>query len=426
MGMTQASRRTPPHRGPKREGFLYVAVLFTTLILVTVVATAMQITTQRTQSSVAPAMRQAVQRAAESEIHRLAVLMRNNVDWRTTHSNNVFSEWRSSENQSIFGEIQVRHRYVDSDGDLTDSNGDSVELHVHAKNADTEIAISVKLVSDPEPYEFLSNSVTATNDLEVKDDGMLTCDQPVVINDDCLKVNSGTVTAPKILVGANVTATIRGELGTVTAFTEIDLVQAYASVAEPINTHNITNKVISSTHNPFGSVSPIGVYKIDAKDQTVRISNSRIEATIVILDARKVQISKGIVWECPAGADAIIVSKQTLEFNDLDPTLDENESSENFNPTSTPYREDQSDSDQDDVYPQTLRGLIYSLKEVRFQQTNDHPVHINGGIYGKNVRVEGRVRVSSMEDLPANPSLRLRKPIAMQFARGSWRQIETP
>ena len=186
MGIVVQQRRSFLKRRTRsnRSGYLYIAVLFTTLILITIVSAAMRVSALRTKSEVSPALRQAVLRAAESEVHRLAVKMRTDTTWRTANGHNVFSSWRTSGSSSIFGNISVRHRYLDTDGDLADGLDDPVELQVHTKHQGAETAISVKMVSDPQPYGFLKNSITTINDLQVNSGAMITCGGPAGVGDD--------------------------------------------------------------------------------------------------------------------------------------------------------------------------------------------------------------------------------------------------
>ncbi len=435
MGVTKHSFRSSRRRRSYRAGYLYIAVVFTTLILVTIVATAINVSTLRTKTEVSPWMRSAVLRAAESEIHRIAVTMRDNASWRWSNQNNVFSTWRASGNTSVFGEVLVRHRYLDVDGDLTDSLEDAVELQVHAKNMDAETAISVNLVSDPQPYEFLQNSTTTLGDLEVNSQAMITCGSAVHVGDDFQGSNSGVLATRLLKVVGSVSAPVRGDVESGDNVSLVNLVPRFVLAGEVMDTNmipmvggklRIEDELISPANNPFGAVSPDGIYVINAGGAPVRISNCRIVATLVIQQAASVQVRKGIVWECPVEGGALLVTTAPVELMNIDATLDESLHGVNFNPSTTPYRDNQSNATTLDLYPQTLRGWIHTTDDFVVNQPADKPLNVLGGIYADKMTVTGRLRIQSYRELRTNPSSLLRWMVPMQFDRGTWRRIETP
>ncbi len=119
-------------------------------------------------------------RFAESEIHRQAAIMRTSSLWRSSETNNVFSNWHpiTANGVDVTGTSLVRHRFNDTDGLLADDLTDTVELTVHAKVGRSEAAITVRLESDPAPLNLLRYSVTAADDIQFESGGALSCEAP--------------------------------------------------------------------------------------------------------------------------------------------------------------------------------------------------------------------------------------------------------
>jgi hypothetical protein len=130
-------------------------------------------------------------------------------------------------------------------------------------------------------------------------------------------------------------------------------------------TRYIENVLLGSSSNPFGSkiVSPNGIYTIDASGQDLLIRDCRINGTIVVLNANKVELENSISWE-PAGRNfPAVISNAPLEDHTITATLSESTIGVNLNPTAAPYL-GSSNTNASDSYPCVITGAMISTRDV--------------------------------------------------------------
>ena len=409
--------------------------MFTSLLLVVVVAASMSLTLSRSRRATDAAERDEVCRAAESEIFRLAATMRESADWRTALNSGQFSARRDSLVASVFGPITVRHSFTDTDGDLTDGETDSVELLVHAVSANAEMAIAVQLEWDPGPLDFLSHAVSAEDDIRIKSGGSLACERSVRTGDDCRIDNNCILATPTLQYHDELTGYLRGDSIVAGQVPLHDLVAGYQLVGTEIDlgslpfsngAYQIQGCLLSPSDNPYGTADAAGIYFIDADGSKIDISNCRIAATLAIADCNKVNISGGVVWEYPINADAILVTDGEITVEDLEANLDESVLGVNFNPASTPYRVDVSNATMTDVMPSVLRGVIQTSQDLYFKQDGQEPLRIFGCLACSKLQVAGDVRIFPLDEIYENPPPQLSSTVPMRFVHGSWRRAATP
>ncbi len=421
------------------SGFLYVAVLFTTLLVMVVVSAALSISTSNLRGETDRTSRGEALRLAESAIQRQAAIMRTSSQWRTDSTNNVFSNWYglTLNGQNITGSSQIRHRYYDSDGDLADDFTDPVELTVHVKVGRSQRAVSVQFASDPEPFDLLDYAVTASRDLRIESNGALSCERAVQVDADGTGSNAGILTAPRLHCSGSVDFTLRGDLSPSSVVLPAnDVLAKYIELGTQIPTAPIPrsggdwiirDRVLSPTVNPFGPLDSNGIYWFDAGGDTVIISHCRFDATLAIRDAGEILVEGGIAWSYPTSADAILVSDSRIRFQNMQPWLVESDRSVNFNPPASPYRGSMSNNTLIDTYPTEFRGVIYTTDNLRMDPLSpNRNLHVTGALIGDEVRIEGAVTVTQLRDLNSMPSAGLSDPTPMRFVRGTWRRIPTP
>jgi hypothetical protein len=124
----------------------------------------------------------------------------------------------------------------------------------------------------------------------------------------------------------------------------------------------IDRVVLTKGNNPFGSgtTNSQGIYIIDCLGNDITIQNSRLEATLVLLNAGSgSSVDGSIHWE-PAAANfpALMVAGNMTFSWEGDALLSEVVLGVNFNPPTAPY-EANSDSDTGDTYSGVIKGLIY-------------------------------------------------------------------
>ena len=427
-------RRVTTHR---RSGYLYLAVLFTSLIIAAVATASLSLSTANNRSEINRANRLSAVRLAESELHRIAAQIQDSDEWRTAATNNVYSTWVDLGANGVISSdaAQVRHRFTDVDGSLDDDNSDNVVLTAHAKVGNSNAGVSVELEPRLDPLPILNYGVTVANDMWIENNGTLSVQRPVQVGDDCDTLTSGALTTPRLECSSSVGIDLRGDLASANLDLPSDVIVDYGANATTIpvfslplvgSFREIRNQVLSSTTNPFGgNLDTNGVYQINANGQSIRIASSRIQATLVITNANVIEITSSVSWSYPTTPGAILVSDSVINFVDIDPILDEATQNVNFNPTSTPYR-GVADTDTNDIYPTELRGMIYTTNDLNVLSVTQGRLQITGGIVCGDLRIESHVSVNQLDELLDSPPLPLSNLTPMQFIHGTFRRVAVP
>ena len=415
-----------------------MAVLFTTLIVMVSVTAALSISTASLRSEANLNQRADALRLAESETQRLAIMMNQNSDWRATANNDTFTAWYSPTIDGLANmQKQVRYRLKDMDGDLNNNVFDEVELTVHARVEDSEVALTITMESDPQPLELLAYGVTSGDDIRCESGGAISSENAIQVAEDCKTNSWGFLTTPSLECNGRVEVSLRGDRTTSNvAMPDYDVVQRYTAVGTEISSLSvprvggdlsIQDVVLSAASNPYGSEDASGIYWIDAQYKRVVISNSRIDATLAILNATEIEVSGGIVWTYPTTPDVILATNSTIAFTDINGVLSENARGVNFNPSSTPYRGTFSNGNLTDSYASELRGIVYSSSEIVFDPlTDDSALRIVGSVICNELRCDGIVSVTQFDEAIRTPPLGLLDPVPRRFVRGSARRIESP
>ena len=420
------------------DGYVYVAVLFTTLIVMATVAASLSISTANLSSQANRGRRIEALQMAESEIHRLTAEMQTSGQWRTNASNDQFTGWRDWTVGTATGSVrEVRHRFHDPDGSLDDDDRDSVELTVHARIDETESAVMVRLEPDPQPLGLLAYAVTASDDLEFESGGTLVTERSVQVFDDCKTNSSGLLVTPRLECNGLVQMSLRGDLAIASVATPTySVIDRYKvagtqilATSVPISggEYLIEDVVLSPNSNPFGSNDAAGIYWLNAGDQTVRINHCRLDATLVIENAAEIFLSGGINWSYPDSAEAILVSDAPITLQNVESHLSESDRGVNFNPYGSPYRETLSNGTNTDIYPTELRGFVYSTHNIKIESlVADATLPIVGSVLGRDVIIEGRVTVRHLDEWMETPPIGFADRVPMRFVRGTMRRIASP
>ncbi|QDT06767.1 hypothetical protein K227x_51830 [Rubripirellula lacrimiformis] len=434
-----AGPRPTGNRSRPRQGYLYVAVLLTSLVVSSLLAAALTVSTATLSGQSDIEDRGRAIRLAESEMHRLASTMRVSTLWRTANISGDFSTWRTWSSGAVVlsgPPGQVRYRYTDLDGDLADDPRDDVELTVHTKVGRAEYAVSATLQWDRVPYRWLNYDVTSFDNLGFQYWSTLSTEGPTQVAGDCTATLGGYLMTPQLECNGSVSSTLQGtqvagNIGSPPA----DLVGQYelagtvvlrGSIPVISSNHTIQKCVLSPTSNPFGAANAEGVYNIDMQNQKLVIQDCRISGTLAIRNASEIVIRNGVHWSYPTTADAILVTDSPVTITGIDRSFGEADLNVNFNPTSTPFR-GTSDIEKDDLYSSEFRGVIYSSSTATLEATDgDWNLIIIGAVVANGISVTGHASIFKLHELSDDPADRLCDPNPMRFVRGSWRRIDSP
>ena len=423
----------------ERSGYVYLAVLFSALIVSAAVAAALSVSTANVKSQVDRDNRSIASRFAEAELHRQAARLSADPTWRDNHSNGAYSEWWDVTGllTTSSDRAMVRYQVSDEDGDLSDDASDLVQLTAHARIGDSESAVTVTLEPGYKGLELLENSVTASDDIRIEYRSSVVCNRNARAIDDCKTSSSGLLVAPRLFTGDRLSTQLRGEHSTgVPTMPSHDVVDVYVQEGTQINASSLpllsgrlvlSNVLLTAADNPFGSPDSDGIYWIDGGGATLEIANCRFGCTLAVKNVAYTVISGAVVWEPATNPEAILVSSSSIAISGIDPQLDEVALSKNFNPPSSPYRGSESNSTISDSFPTEFRGLIYSPSDIYVLATNNgEPVRLNGPVIGHDVVFFHDVQIMDLPDITDRPPRGFINPVAMRFIHGSMRRVPTP
>ena len=190
---------------------------------------------------------------------------------------------------------------------------------------------------------------------------------------------------------------------------------------------SIQSVVVSPSANPYGAVDADGIYWIDAEGQQLRISNSRLNAVIAVRDASRILVTGAMNWQHPGETGVILVTNAPVDFDAIEPTLDEPSLAANFNPPSSPYRGKESNLTLSDQFPTELRGVVYSSNNIRVGPTSDgQPLAITGSVICNDLRLYHSLQVRALDEVLSEVPIGFADPSQYRFRSGTFRRVTAP
>jgi hypothetical protein len=363
---------------------VYVAVLGVALIVSMIGLATLHVERVRLRVTAGRDALAMAQMAANSGVELAFARLKADANWRTTYVNN--QDVPASGWTALGSTAQFKYSLVDPDGSLSDNDNDSVKIRAVGVSGDATCVATV--LAEPGRPGLTSLDVTlhAGGKVTIQNQSTFSCNQPVSSNDE-IEINPGILgllLASRVDGDAWSTGPISGGVtGTkyqnqsparempdpsaafdyyLSAGTWIDI----ASIPSRI----INRALISSKSNPYGPVNPQGIYIIDCKGLSLVIRDSRIHATIVLLNASATpQLDNTLHWE-PAAANypALMVQGHLQMRWDGGIQLSETVQTTNFNPAGTPYLNG-TDNDVLDLYPGVIKGLVYVTGNLTIDDT---------------------------------------------------------
>ncbi|MDP1563039.1 MAG: hypothetical protein Q8M16_16800 [Pirellulaceae bacterium] len=410
----------------RRQGFSYIAVLGTSLIVGTMALGSLSVLRIQSRASL-----DAINSIKARENGRTAVELgrynfTNDPNWRTTFSNGQLFTNRSTGNGTMSATIQDP-----VDNNLGNHPHHPVRLQITANQGRAVQKFEVDIAANPVPLEVLKNAVHSWTNLQIQSTGTLAVyGAPVGIN--------GSLTNDNVIDG-DVLATAISKQGTVTgsvtnAAPILDLpadsiVTKYLEIGtEFTNRVNlIENAVIAPGFNSFAPLNSGGVY-IVRPTSNMEIRNTRIHGTLIVVmpsTGHRLTIGENVFFQ-PAvpGYPALIVQGHLdLSYRSDGEILSESVLATNFNPAGAPY-EGSSDTDTIDSYPSEIRGLIYVTRRLRWYNNGLlRGSVLSEGQGGNGIEIHGTPRVLYDPYLFHAPAPWLTKQVNMIPVTGTWKQV---
>ncbi len=349
----------------KKHGSIYVAVMGTAMIISIIALAALHASRAEVEQLTGADRIAAAEALSQSAVELALARLANDPAWRTTYTSGVEvpagSSWLS------LGAGDVKFILTDADGNLNDDNKDSVTLSGVGRRGDATSVTTVTLQPGGAALNCLDAAMHAGGG--VGNIGQtITCNQMLSANDDVITF-TGTFASDVWSTGAIVGAvtgtkyqyqTPAREMPDPNTLFDYYLANGTSISIASIPSNTIDNAVLSVSNNPYGAANPQGIYVIDTQGQTLKIQNSRIEATLVIISpGNTTQIDRRIHWEPPSPSLPALLIRGSVEMKWYGGTpLSEATQGVNFNPAGTPYL-GVADNDASDTYPPVIKGLVY-------------------------------------------------------------------
>jgi hypothetical protein len=379
------SPASPAPKAKHRRGALYVAVLGVAMIVSLIALAGIHL--GRVETDVLSGAEQVAQAEllAQSAVEIALARIKTNSSWRTTYASGTevpSSGW------TTLGGGGVRFALVDSDGNLADDLRDSVTVRGIGRYGEATQVVTVQIHPAGDALDCLDFAVhssgTLTNISTITTDSVVTCNSNIAnsgatINGDAWATGTinGTVSG-----ASNPNMTPARQAPNTESVWEYYLANGTYIDVDDIPANTIALAVISPLSNPYGAENSQGIYIIDCHGELLTITNSRIQATLVVINSNPGVVLQGALnWEPPAAHMPALMVAGNLQLNWAGGTpLTELTLLTNFNPSGGLLL-GLLDLDILDTYPGTITGLVYASGNI--WASND--VVITGGLVANGV-----------------------------------------
>ena len=419
---------------PTRNGFLYLAVLFTSLIVMATTIAAFSISTNRLRGEASQIDASSALRAAEAESHRIASLLSTaDLSWRTTSTSGLISSWRAGDDGAM-----LCSQLVDVDANLSDDPADLVEVSCYASIGRARRGVAYKLQPVAKPLPILDFCIVSSGGVNVTAGGSLACTGKVRSGASVVVAAGAVASASQWHATTTIQSTARGEKitsGATIAIPASTITSSYIAIGTEIplsslllasGVRRLQKTILTATSNPFGAADSDGVYWINGSGLPVTVSECRIEATLVIINSSQVTIADANVWKAPVEGGAALVTTAPIAMDQCVVVLRESTTSVNYNPASIPFR-GVADNDMADRYQSCIEGLVYTPTIFEWRANNArNGMLLKGTIVCGNAIIGGLMSIEDDRRSQSNPPLGFRVYDSMRFVRGSWRSVQVP
>lgn len=363
----------------QRGGYLYIAVLITTTIVAVIGLAASSVAHLEMNTVGQSSNLSQAQALARTAIEEALLRINNDSTWRTTFSHNTETP---NPAEAVSGGT-IAFKLIDSDGDLADDLSDSVELVGIGRVGSTTAVERVRLYPTGQALTCLEASLCCEADIKPEFSADPTTNQFVSSNSNVMATSSGTSIVGSAQAAGTVSGTVTGTSTsgiTPRQMPGSDVFEYYKDNGTWIEFSSLAfgkleQVVLSPNSNPFGmTTNAEGIYVIDCEGGNIEVKNCRIVGTLVLLNPGSgCRVSSAVRWDTVVPNYPALLVDGNIELRHSSSNLDENTHGINFNPPGTPY-EGTSDSDQSDLYPSGIRGLVFVNGQLGNASSGGNPV----------------------------------------------------
>jgi hypothetical protein len=290
-------------------------------------------------------------------------------NWRTTWPNGA---WLSDE---TLGDGTFTLEGTDpQDGDLTDSEFEPLILTGTGMSGIARHKAQVTLVPVIEPFAALNCGLHASGTVTVDSGKSITVTGASLSTNGILDVGGtvdGDAEADTVQGSGSVTGSTTAPAGA-KPLPPGDIVTTYANRATALPSPGAMDKIVLGPgYNPWGPADPNGLYYIDTGGSDLTIQNSRIYGTLVVRAGAGTLFLDSAVFAHSYRPDfptLLVDGDVVLSYQSSTIALSEAGNGANYNPSGAPYG-GQSDSDQADVYPNEVQGLVHVIGSLVLRQS---------------------------------------------------------
>ena len=398
----------------KNRGSLYFLTLASALILVALVLGTVSIIMQFRQYSRTSFQGELAQHYAQHGINHALFFTNIEPNWRNMLTSGIWLQ------DIAVDQATYTVEGIDTvDGDLATGANDPILFISTATVDGVSRSVQVQVTQETTPHELFNYAVAAGGNIDINNHARINGNITTNIDVDKTGADTwifGDVEAVGIITETNNVSGTITEGADPKDFPDYNAIFTYYQAhATPIAyTPLIEDKLISHINNPYGPVNPDGLYKINCANQKIVIKDCRIVGTLVLINPKSDStIEAAINWQ-PARPDypALIIDGIFTIKPDKD--LDEAQRNTDF---SLPA--ESGAGSITDVYPNEIRGLIYSNNTL---------------VVDKDFTLQGTIISDGMVDLKSNaavtydPSILDNPPpgfskTLLQPVPGTWREL---
>lgn len=421
-------------RGPRRCGALYVAVMGVTMIIGMIALAS--VTVGRLQ------LRRVV---AQGEQREAQMLARSGVEWGVNYISTT-PTWREivvngfEFPERSFGLGTMSWSASDVDGDMNDGDSDPVTIRGIGRVGDVIAVEEVTVANNGPALDCLEVALCCSNDIALPAGSTFSWrhiygDQMVSSNGNIDATQSYADVKCDAWATGNITGTVDGTaLANQSPARELpdsSVFDYYTSAGTTISITSlpvsgsfrvIDKRVLSPNSNPFGATNSEGIYVIDCGGANIRIGQSRIVGTLVLLNngVDTETANNPLCWEPAVAGYPSLLVQNDLTFKHNGSLFSENLRSVNLNPPGTPF-DGVENTDQSDTHPTRFWGIVYVGGRLKVDSGTGGK---NTGVVICNSFVSNSSHTFNYDSTPllnAPPGFRGSGEMAIQ--RGTWRRV---
>jgi hypothetical protein len=416
----------------RKRGAVYVAVLMASLIVASLAMAALNSAHFYASNINHEAEYVRCQMAADAALEWAIAEINSDSSWRTNYSHNVDTAAR------LINGVEVRYRLIDADGDLSDDAADPCDVLVYASTSTATCCWRAALAPAGPAYNCLNFAMASRNELKLEELTVVSTDGNVASQDDIVVQTSGTLTGNCFAAGncqGEIHGTVNG-LAETLDFPNWDAFSQYVDNATWIDANTLPTssgqlqlnaQLLSRQVNTIsGQLNPLGIYAIDCQGSDIRISNSRLECTLILINTGSDSLADAaIFWEAARANYPALLVDGNFELRLGSSHLREASLGVNFNPPGTPFR-GLSDSDTSTIYPSQIRGLIFTTGELVQDSTWARSQVFGTLLSASNITLRGLLTIHYRDVFALDPPPGFRSFASVRLAPGSIRRVAAP